>query len=636
MVEGLGSTPGSRSEPPTIQTARQQQRDVLLQAVARPSARARVILLWSGQHGSGASHLGAALAEHASLHGISTTLIDDPEGKDDPRLSSIDLSAAKDPASELLIVVGRENCVDLVTRFGPHADVRVVELAAFSPADGREVLAAHGIDPLTIRAGWLVARYGESPRALLDAAFSGIPATWSDDRTFDLLAPYPMICAWYQAWCEADDSARRRVGTRARTLLTEEDSSPELRAEFLVTTALECLVTEQFERAVQDAERAERIAADAGPEADRLRTHAAAVASFGRAISGEPMGLQSLHALVAHAERCGYDDVEVRIWQFIGNSYTARGEPEMAQHAFDRALVRADEALLMTHGALLRSQRVVLLGDRCDAPEVRAALLQLVSELAGRQCELAWIYASLDLVNAHLRSGQLAEARALAEELLGRVPQGAYPAMAVETRVTVARARSAIGDHSAALHVLGDPAACRTGSLRNGPGYYLALEAVRIMMRHNLGKSRVAPWMAVLRSWSEDVLYGSIRAAVAEADAWMSWRDGDPDRARRRIEQATAHWAEAGCTGELLELRNLEALMGEQVMVGAGRTTLASGLTRREREIAQHVAVGLTNAEIAAELRLSTRTVEHHVAAVLRKLELRGRRELRGSDLLTG
>ncbi|MBS1906295.1 MAG: helix-turn-helix transcriptional regulator [Actinobacteria bacterium] len=61
-----------------------------------------------------------------------------------------------------------------------------------------------------------------------------------------------------------------------------------------------------------------------------------------------------------------------------------------------------------------------------------------------------------------------------------------------------------------------------------------------------------------------------------------------------------------------------------------------TGLSRREREIAELAARELTDAEIADELGISVRTVGGHMGRVLAKLGLRSRRDLREGDAPEG
>lgn len=53
-----------------------------------------------------------------------------------------------------------------------------------------------------------------------------------------------------------------------------------------------------------------------------------------------------------------------------------------------------------------------------------------------------------------------------------------------------------------------------------------------------------------------------------------------------------------------------------------------SGLSDREREIANLIAGGATNPDIAGTLFLSRKTVERHVSSILGKLEVKNRAQL--------
>ncbi len=57
-----------------------------------------------------------------------------------------------------------------------------------------------------------------------------------------------------------------------------------------------------------------------------------------------------------------------------------------------------------------------------------------------------------------------------------------------------------------------------------------------------------------------------------------------------------------------------------RLLQGVGGARPHSGLSPREREVAQLVAQGMTNREIAEALVLSERTAENHVQHILTKL----------------
>ncbi|MEU4805777.1 LuxR C-terminal-related transcriptional regulator [Actinosynnema sp. NPDC023587] len=106
------------------------------------------------------------------------------------------------------------------------------------------------------------------------------------------------------------------------------------------------------------------------------------------------------------------------------------------------------------------------------------------------------------------------------------------------------------------------------------------------------------------------------RAILAAAVA--AGRAGDFDGATRDIGRARELFHAAGAHALLRETTSAQRGL-------AGRQTTPSGLSRRERQVADLVVRGLATKQIATELFLSPRTVEDHIGRVLRKLDLTSR-----------
>jgi DNA-binding CsgD family transcriptional regulator len=100
-------------------------------------------------------------------------------------------------------------------------------------------------------------------------------------------------------------------------------------------------------------------------------------------------------------------------------------------------------------------------------------------------------------------------------------------------------------------------------------------------------------------------------AATQAAEAFL--RDGREDSARR----AAARARELQVPGQGAAFPGIDGL-----------DAAATGLTRREAQVAALAARGLTNAEIAEQLVLSVRTVETHVYRAMQKLGVSDRHEL--------
>lgn len=86
-------------------------------------------------------------------------------------------------------------------------------------------------------------------------------------------------------------------------------------------------------------------------------------------------------------------------------------------------------------------------------------------------------------------------------------------------------------------------------------------------------------------------------------------------------ELATA--VERALAGEVRCSPRLAALLCERVAALSGRIDdMPTGLTRRERQIADLVSDGLSNKEIAIELRIGPATVKNHIHNILEKLHV--------------
>ena len=184
-----------------------------------------------------------------------------------------------------------------------------------------------------------------------------------------------------------------------------------------------------------------------------------------------------------------------------------------------------------------------------------------------------------DLVEAHVRAGQLDLARKRLQELLERAVE-APPS----ERATAARAAALLADDSQASELF-------TEALALHPDW----------ARFELARTHLCFGERLRRS-------GERRSARAELEA-----------ALEIFEQLAARpWAER-CRQELVasgrRLRAIDPATREE-------------LTPQELQVALQVARGLTNREIAQALFLSPKTVEFHLTRIYRKLDLHARAEL--------
>lgn len=230
-------------------------------------------------------------------------------------------------------------------------------------------------------------------------------------------------------------------------------------------------------------------------------------------------------------------------------------------------------------GAILRAELSFVLTGAPAADELAAATTGMVDFGARGMPALP---ARRDLVEALVDSGRIAEANAVADELIADARHSEVPAALAVAASAAGCIAAAYGDFVAAREHYRD-AAERYGQL--GLRYYLA--------RTLLTAGQVARRAGERDEAAERL--GRARALFAEMDAFA--------------------WIER-CDAEL-----------SQLGVGSAEDT---DLTTAEERIAKLVLAGMSNREIAAAVYLSVRTVEANLTRIYRKLDVRSRAELAG------
>jgi DNA-binding CsgD family transcriptional regulator len=318
------------------------------------------------------------------------------------------------------------------------------------------------------------------------------------------------------------------------------------------------------------------------------------------------------------------------------------GRPGRARRHLHRAAARLDrmpDVELAEHLPLAFQVAWAALAQERDETAVRHALRGAeVSRRTGRRHVLPELLSVL--AAARLRLGLVPEA-AEAVEWLDEISAGRDGLAAI---VAALRAAVALytGDTRAGLRHAEQALAAPPPVL---PGWDGAAEEA--MARALLSHGDPAGCLSVLAGLSGRVLSGRRCDLGAEAAAML----GQADEVRRWAGLADAAGTRSGLVGEVAygllaaaraalvagdpttadqqaaAARSGFAALGwsrdEQLASGvrtAATGSGASGLTRREREIAELVCQGRLNREIADLLYLSPRTVENHVARILDKL----------------
>lgn len=110
-----------------------------------------------------------------------------------------------------------------------------------------------------------------------------------------------------------------------------------------------------------------------------------------------------------------------------------------------------------------------------------------------------------------------------------------------------------------------------------------------------------------------------LRAGIAAAEA------AQKEAARRELETAALVFQDCGARGLHGQAVREQRRLGVRIPAQAGRGSGASGLSRRELEVARLVREGHTNQQIAEKLFISVRTVETHLSHIFTKLGVTSR-----------
>jgi DNA-binding CsgD family transcriptional regulator/tetratricopeptide (TPR) repeat protein len=388
-------------------------------------------------------------------------------------------------------------------------------------------------------------------------------------------------------------------------------------AQAYANLATQHLVRGRHRSAIEHAQRAQSIAAQAGAAAvisdavisDALNTEATSAAILG--LPWVPLMDRALRLALAgglHSEAgrayCNY------YASYCGQRRYAEAEPVYAE-----GTAYCDEHDATTFATFLRSEHTGMLEKtgRWDealalsreilersapAPVTRLCPLNRIGTILGRRGDpQAW--ASLD--EALVFAEGTGEPQSIAPVRLGRA-EACWLAGRTADALREAELADDVADtddgwlYGAVVAWLR-----RTGSAR----------PVRADLAEPYHHQVNGHWEKAAQLWTD--LGCRYEAALARLDG--------PDEAALRDALATFTALGAPAAARLARQR-LRALGVRAIPVGPRSATRDDplGLTRREREILGEICAGQTNAAIAAKLFISAKTVDHHVSAVLAKL----------------
>jgi DNA-binding CsgD family transcriptional regulator len=265
-------------------------------------------------------------------------------------------------------------------------------------------------------------------------------------------------------------------------------------------------------------------------------------------------------------------------------------------------------------------------GDPADAYQ----RLTSVEDLAGRVGGFDVLPVPVSaLIRLLLARGEAAAAAESAERLVAMVdskevwPSGARALPAITVALAAAgraeRARAVVDDLESQLAKLDAPMA--PAALAHARGLLLCVT----------GENRAAVAQLVTAASRYEPLGCPYEAALAaEQAAQAQFAVGDAEAAQATLRAALRGFHRVGAAWDAGRATRIARQYGISVPARhrGGRRGYGSGLSPREREVAELAATGRSNKEIAGELFLSVNTVARHISAAMRKLDARSRAAL--------
>src|SRR5438034_3875108 len=155
---------------------------------------------------------------------------------------------------------------------------------------------------------------------------------------------------------------------------------------------------------------------------------------------------------------------------------------------------------------------------------------------------------------------------------------------------------------------------------------------------HQRARSALAAAGRGDRASLQEAVDGADRLGVPIESIWartsmarVKAAEGDQAEAETTLWDAAAIAEETGATTERAHIDQVLRQLGIRTWRRGARRRASgdlSGLSEREREIANLIAGGASNPDIAGTLCLSRKTVERHVSSILGKLEVKNRAQL--------